>query len=34
MTIVKYLLTNGTIVNTLHEAQMSGQGYKAIYETV
>ena len=31
MVSVKYLLTNGTIVNTGKEAQTSGQNYKVIY---
>lgn len=31
MVSVKYLLTNGTIVDTLKEAQTSGQNYKVIY---
>ena len=32
MTKVTYTLTNGTKVNTLKEAQMSGQGYTTTYE--
>lgn len=31
MTNVTYILTNGTEVKSLKEAQLSGQGYKTIY---
>ena len=31
MTRTTYILTNGTEVNTLKEAQMSGMGYQAKY---
>ena len=34
MTNVSYILTNGTEVNTLKEAQMSGMGYQAKYTTI
>lgn len=34
MTKVTYTLTNGTKVNTLREAQLSGQGYTMTYETI
>lgn len=34
MTKTTYILTNGTEVATLREAQMSGMGYKANYTTV
>ena len=34
MTNVTYILTNGTEVGSLKEAQMSGQGYKATYRPV
>lgn len=34
MTRVFYILTNGTRVETLKEAQMSGMGYEQKYETV
>ena len=34
MTKTTYILTNGTEVNTLKEAQMSGMGYQAKYTTI
>lgn len=34
MKALKYKLTNGTIVTTLREAQVSGQGYTAFTEKV
>ena len=34
MTKVTYILTNGTEVATLKEAQMSGMGYAAQYSTI
>lgn len=34
MTRTTYILTNGTEVNTLKEAQMSGMGYQAKYTTI
>ena len=34
MTKTTYILTNGTEVNTLKEAQMSGMGYRAKYTTI
>ena len=34
MTRVFYILTNGTRVETLKEAQMSGMGYEQKYETI
>ena len=34
MTRTTYVLTNGTEVTTLKEAQMSGMGYKAKYTPV
>ena len=34
MTRTTYILTNGTEVATLKEAQMSGMGYQAKYTTV
>lgn len=34
MTKTTYTLTNGTKVNTLKEAQLSGMGYKATYEPI
>ena len=34
MTNVSYILTNGTEVKSLREAQLSGQGYTATYRPV
>ena len=34
MTKTTYILTNGTEVNTLKEAQMSGMGYKPKYTKI
>ena len=34
MKVLKYKLTNGTIVTTLRKAQVSGQGYIAFTEKV
>ena len=34
MTNVSYILTNGTVVSTLKEAQLSGQGYTMRYTPV